>query len=185
MSAPREPEEPHAPFEFLGGERKWKGRIASVHVERFRHADGEEVERERVEHPGAVAVVAIDATHVWMVRQPREPVREPGLLEIPAGKLDVHGEPPLETARRELAEEIGKAAATWRHLTSFYASPGFSDEEIHVYLASDLADVEAQAEEHERIAIVPWPLERLGELIAQCRDGKSLIGLLLLERLLR
>jgi len=172
-----------APFERIGGELVWQGRIAGVRVERFRHADGEEVEREVVSHPGAVAIVAHDGRHVWMVRQPREAVGEPGLLEIPAGKLDVDGEPPLATARRELAEEIGRTAAEWRELVGFYASPGFSDELIHVFLATGLADAGAAhvAEEEERIEVVPWPLADLDALIAQVRDGKSLVGLLWLR----
>ena len=176
-----------AGFEYLGGETAWEGQIASVHVERFRHSDGEEVTRERVGHPGAVAVVAHDEGHVWLVRQPREATREQALLELPAGKLDVADEPPLETAKRELAEEIGKVAEHWRELTWFWASPGFSDERIHVFLATGLSDAdgEHEAEENERIEIVPWRLERLDDLIAECRDGKSLVGLLWLRMLLR
>jgi 8-oxo-dGTP pyrophosphatase MutT (NUDIX family) len=173
-----------APFELLGSEMVWQGRIASVHVDRFRHADGEEVERERVGHPGAVAMVAHDGERVWMVRQPREAVREPGLLELPAGKLDVAGEPMLETAKRELAEEIGKTARRWRHLVSFWSSPGFSDERIHVFEATELKDIAdpRDVEEDERIEVVPWPLDRLDELIDACQDSKSLVGLLLLRR---
>jgi 8-oxo-dGTP pyrophosphatase MutT (NUDIX family) len=170
-------------FELLGGETVWEGQIASVHVERFRHADGEEVTRERVGHPGAVAIVAHDDEHLWLVRQPREPVREQGLLEIPAGKLDVAGEPALATAKRELAEEIGKVAEHWSELTWFWASPGFSDERIQIFLATGLSDAEdaLEAEENERIEIVQWPLAQLDDLIAECRDGKSLIGLLWLR----
>ena len=174
------------PFELIGSETIWEGRIASVHLERFRHPDGEEVTRERVGHPGAVAVVAHDGEHLWLVRQPREPVREPGLLELPAGKLDVAEEQPVETGKRELAEEIGKEAAEWRHLASFWSSPGFSDERIHVYLATGLrvaADRPA-VEEDERLEIVAWPLSRLDELIDVTEDAKSLVGLLLLRRLL-
>ena len=111
-----------------------------MRVERFRHDDGEEVEREVVGHPGAVAIVAHDDEHVWLVRQPREAAGEQALLEMPAGKLDVAGEPALETARRELAEEIGKAAADWRELVSFYTSPGFTDERVDVYPATGLSD---------------------------------------------
>ena len=174
-------------FEHLGTETVWEGKVASVHVERFRHADGEEVVRERVGHPGAVAVAAHDDRHVYMVRQPRETVRERRLLEVPAGKLDEEGEPPLETARRELAEEIGKEAETWRELTAFWSSPGFTDERIHVFLATDLrdaADAEpAAADEDERIEVVPWPLDRLDELIDGCEDAKSLVALLWLRRL--
>ena len=169
-------------FERVGGETVWEGRIASVRVDRFRHEDGEEVEREVVGHPGAVAVVAHDDERIYVVRQPREPVGVPDLLELPAGKLDEEGEDALETGKRELAEEIGKAAEHWEHLQTYWSSPGFSDEEIHVYLATGLSDVEADTEDHERIEVEAWPLERLDELIEQCADGKSLVGLLELRR---
>jgi 8-oxo-dGTP pyrophosphatase MutT (NUDIX family) len=168
-------------FEKVGSEVVWQGRIATVRVERFRHDDGEVVEREIVAHPGAVAILAHDEEHVWMVRQPREPVGEPDLLELPAGKLDEEGEEPLDTAKRELAEEIGKAAEHWEHLHTFWISPGFTDEQMHVFLATGLSDVEADADENERIDIEPWPLDRLDELIEQCHDSKSLVGLLKLR----
>jgi ADP-ribose pyrophosphatase len=168
-------------FERVGVEQVWKGRIADVRVERWRTEDGEVVEREVVGHPGAVAVVAHDGERIYMVRQPREPVGEPGLLELPAGKLDDDSEDVLATAKRELAEEIGKGARTWQHLTTFYSSPGFSDEEIHVYLATDLYDEHAEADENERIEIETVPLTKLDDLIRECRDGKSLVGLLWLK----
>ena len=97
-------------------------------------------------------MLPLDGERIWLVRQPREVVGEQALLELPAGKLN--GGEPLETAKRELREEIGKSAATWQHLTSFYASPGFTDEEIHAYLATDLTDDPLEAEENERIEIV-------------------------------
>ena len=168
-------------FERTGSHLVWKGRIASVKEERFRHEDGEEVDREIVTHPGSVSIVAHDDADVWMVRQPREPVGVPDLIELPAGKLDEEGEEPLETAKRELAEEIGKAAEHWEHLKTVFASPGFSDEVMHIYLATGLRDVEASTEENERIDVEPWPLERLDDLIDECRDSKSLVGLLLLR----
>ena len=168
-------------YELTGSREVWSGRIASVRVDSFRHADGEEVEREIVGHPGAVAVVAHDGERIYMVSQPREAVGEQALLELPAGKLDEDGESPLETAKRELAEEIGKAAAEWRHLASFFASPGFSDEEIHVYLATGLSDASAESGEEERIEIETYPLSSLDDLIARCRDSKTLVGLLWLR----
>jgi 8-oxo-dGTP pyrophosphatase MutT (NUDIX family) len=112
-------------------------------------------------------------------------VGEARLPELPAGKLDVEGEGPLETAKRELAEEIGKRAAEWRELKRFYTSPGFAEEEVHVFLATELSDALAEAEEEERIEIVPWPLEDLDGAIAECVDSKSLIGLLLFRELRR
>ncbi|MEA2404093.1 MAG: hypothetical protein QOE08_740 [Thermoleophilaceae bacterium] len=168
-------------FERIGSKEIWEGRIASVRVDTFRYDDGEEAEREVVAHPGSVAVVAHDGERVWLVRQPREPVGEPALLELPAGKLDEEGEEPLETAKRELAEEIGKGAREWRHLTSVYASPGFSDEEMHIYLATDLYDESADTDEHERIEIEAVPLPELDATIAACRDSKTAIGLLWLR----
>ena len=165
-------------FERISSEIAWEGRIATVRVDRFRYGDGGEAEREIVAHPGAVAVVAHDGENLYLVRQPREAVGEQALLELPAGKLDEEGEEPLETARRELAEEIGKGARTWEHLTSFYTSPGFADEECHVYLATDLFDEQADADDSERIELAVTPLAELDEVIAGCRDSKTLVGLL-------
>jgi 8-oxo-dGTP pyrophosphatase MutT (NUDIX family) len=155
----------------------WEGKLSTVRVDTFRHDDGSEVTREVVVHPGAVGVVAVDDEHVWLVRQPREVVGET-TLEVPAGKLDVEGEPPLETARRELAEEVGKAAESWSSLGWFWSSPGFTDERVELYLAEGLSDASAEGDEDERIEIVAWPLARLDAAIAQCHDSKSLVGLL-------
>jgi ADP-ribose pyrophosphatase len=165
-------------FERIDSRTAWEGHIATVYVDRVRYDDGEEADRERVSHPGAVAVVAHDGERIYLVRQPREAVNEPELLELPAGKLDEEGEGPLETAKRELAEEIGKGAKTWRHLTSFYTSPGFAEEECHVYLATDLFDQSAETEDNERIEIVEAPLAELDAVIDACRDAKTLVGLL-------
>jgi ADP-ribose pyrophosphatase len=161
----------------------YEGHIASVRVEEFRHPDGSTSVREVIGHPGAVAIVAHDERFVYLVRQPREAVGEDALLEIPAGKLDVPGESPLECARRELAEEVGKSATDWYEQKRTYTSPGFAEEEVTVYLASDLAEAEAEADEEERIEVVPWPLEDLDRAIAECRDSKSLIGLLIFRDL--
>ena len=168
-------------MERIGSETVWEGRIASVRVDRFRYDDGEEAEREVIAHPGSVAIVAHDGEHVYLVKQPREAVNEPELLELPAGKLDEDGEEPLDTAKRELAEEIGKGARSWSHLTSFYTSPGFVAEECHVYLATDLYDESAEADENERIEIVAVPLAELDDAIRDCSDAKSLVGLLWLR----
>jgi 8-oxo-dGTP pyrophosphatase MutT (NUDIX family) len=168
-------------FERIGVEEVWKGRIAAVRVERWREEDGEVVEREVVGHPGAVAVLAHDGEQIYLVSQPREPVGEPRLLELPAGKLDDDSEDVLATAKRELAEEIGKGARTWKHLATFWSSPGFSNEEIHLFLATDLYDESAEADENERIEVVDYPLDRLDDAIADCADSKSLVGLLWLK----
>ena len=169
-------------FESTGGETVYDGKIFRVRRETFRHEDGEASTREIVRHRGAVGVVAHDGESIWLVRQPREAVGAPDLLELPAGKLDVEGEEPLETAKRELAEEIGKAAEHWEHLHSFYTSPGFSDEECHVYLATGLSDAWAETDEHERIDVEVRRLAELDAIIDEVRDSKTLIGLLELRR---
>jgi 8-oxo-dGTP pyrophosphatase MutT (NUDIX family) len=169
-------------FESLGGETKWRGKIATVSIERYRHDDGAEVTREKVWHPGAVGIIALDGDRVWLTRQPREVVGATASLEIPAGKRDVPGEPPLMTAKRELAEEIGKQATSWEEIKSFYTSPGFSDERIWLFLATGISDcppeMAAEPDEDERIEVVPWPLDRLRDAIDECEDSKSLIALL-------
>jgi 8-oxo-dGTP pyrophosphatase MutT (NUDIX family) len=166
-------------FEPTGSEVKWEGRVVRAGIERFRYPDGTEVTRDKVWHPGAVGIIPLDDEHVWLTRQPREVIGASASLEIPAGKLDVPGEPPLETAKRELDEEIGKRAEHWEELLAFYTSPGFSDERVWLYLATGLSDgPKLPGDEDERIEVVPWPLARLDEAIARCEDSKTLIALL-------
>jgi len=170
-------------MERIGSKTVYEGRIATVRVEEFRHPDGSISVREVVGHPGAVAMVAHDDRFVYLVRQPREATGEDALLELPAGKLDVPEEGPLDCARRELVEEVGKSASQWQELKRFYTSPGFAQEEVTVYLATGLEDASAQADEEERIEVVPWRLEDLDGAIEECRDAKSLIGLMIFREL--
>jgi ADP-ribose pyrophosphatase len=165
-------------FERIETGDAWEGNVGKAHTDRFRHDDGEVVTRDVIDHPGATVIVPFDGERIWLVRQPREVVGEESLLELPAGKLDADGETPLDVAKRELREEIGKAARTWRPLTRFYASPGFTTEEIHAFLATDLEDDRAESDESERIEIVSEPVTRLDEVIRSCRDSKSLVALL-------
>ena len=169
-------------FECVGSETRYEGKIFTVVEETFRHEDGDEVTREIVRHQGAVGVVAHDGERIYLVRQPREALGLPDLLELPAGKLDVEGEEPLEAAKRELAEEIGKAAEHWEHLHSYYTSAGFTDEECIVYLATGLSDAGVEPDAHERIDIETRPLSELDALIDEVRDAKTLVGLLELRR---
>jgi 8-oxo-dGTP pyrophosphatase MutT (NUDIX family) len=168
-------------FRRIGGEDAWKGRMFTVRSERFEYDDGEESTREIAIHPGAVAMVVHDGEQLYLVAQPRESVDEQELLELPAGKLDEEGESPLEAAQRELAEEVGLAAASWEHLTTCYSSPGFTNEAIHVYLATDLSEVDVEPDEGERIMVRTFPLTELDGLIHECRDAKTLVGLLWLK----
>jgi 8-oxo-dGTP pyrophosphatase MutT (NUDIX family) len=163
----------------------YEGQIATVRVEEFRHPDGSTAEREVIEHPGAVAVAAHDDGHLYLVRQPREAVGEEALLELPAGKLDVPGESPLECARRELAEEIGMEAETWQELKRFYTSPGFASEQVIVFEATGLSECESEPDAEERIERVRWSLAELDDAISECEDAKSLVGMLILRERLR
>lgn len=169
----------------VGGKLVHKGPIASVRMETFEYPDGSTSTRQVVTHPGSVAIIPHDDRVLYMVRQPREPVGEASMLELPAGKLDVEGETPLECARRELAEEVGKAAGDWRELKVFYTSPGFATERCHLFLATELYDAEGEPPEYERIEVVRQPLDRLEEAIADCADAASLVGLMMLRELLR
>src|SRR5215208_8535841 len=168
-------------FERIASQQIWSGKIASVHVDRFRYDDGAEKDREVIRHPGAVVVIAHDGEALYLVAQPREAVGGEALLELPAGKLDVEGEEPLATAKRELAEEIGKGANQWRPITTFWSSPGLLDEEMHLFLATDLYDEQADSGEDERIEIERVPLAQLDDVIERCHDAKSLVGLLWLK----
>jgi ADP-ribose pyrophosphatase len=166
-------------FERIATQTIFEGKFFGVERATFRHEDGEVVERELVTHPGAVGVVVLDGDNLWMVRQPREAVGVPDLLEIPAGKIDGEGEDPLATAKRELAEEIGKQADHWESLGSFFTSPGFANEEIHLFLARDISDVaeRPEVEENERIHVEVIPLTQLDDILATNQDSKTLVAL--------
>jgi 8-oxo-dGTP pyrophosphatase MutT (NUDIX family) len=167
-----------------GSKLVYRGPIASVRMETFQYSDGSRATRQVVVHPGAVCIIPHDGRVLYLVEQPREAVEEPALLELPAGKLDVEGETPLEAAQRELVEEIGKSAGDWRELKSFYTSPGFANERVWLFLATELYDVPSRPSREERIEIVEFPLGEIDRAIARCEDAKSLIGLLLLRELL-
>jgi len=156
-------------------ETVWKGKLLAVTVERW---DG--YEREIVEHPGAVTIVAVDDEgYVAFVRQPREATRT-RLLELPAGTAEP-GEEPLETAKRELREECGLTGGTWTRLGGFWTTPGFTREYMHVFLAEGVEAGEAAPEEDEDLELVRIHRDdldltaRLGEV----EDAKTFGGLFL------
>ena len=132
-----------ADFTVVSSTPRFTGRVFSIRTDRLRMPDGTESDRDIVAHPGAVAVLALDeADRVVMVRQFRQPVGQL-LDELPAGLLDVDGEPALIGARRELFEEAALRADTWHVLIDLYTSPGMTDEAIRIYLARGLSDVPA------------------------------------------
>ncbi len=164
----------------LSSEYAYEGRVIKLRVDQVELPDGRHTIREVMEHPGAAVIVPIESDGtVRLVRQYRDAIGKQ-LLEVPAGKLDP-GEEPEHCARRELQEELGLAAGRLTPLTSFYSSPGFCDEILHVFLAEGLSpEVGVGEGDHEEfIEPVNRPLEPLDELLAELRDGKSIIGILL------
>ena len=156
--------------------RVFEGRRISVDVERW----GDH-EREIVRHPGAVAIVAVDADRrVTLVRQLREPARK-RMLELPAGTREP-GEKPLATAKRELVEEAGLRGGEWRLAASFFSTPGFCDEVVRVYIAEGVEETERAPQEDEEIELVRVPVAELRSLLPQIEDAKTLAGLLLYLR---
>jgi ADP-ribose pyrophosphatase len=162
-------------IEPVGGETVFEGKTFSVRVERFRYPDGDVVEREIVRRVDAAAIVAYDDAHVWLVRHPREAILQ-YVLELPAGKLD-EGESPLECARRELAEEIGREAENWAEFETYYPSSGYTDEAVHLFVATGLRETDVEPDTGERIEVVPWLLSDIDAAIAATNDAKTLIGL--------
>ncbi|HEX5396028.1 MAG TPA: NUDIX hydrolase [Candidatus Limnocylindria bacterium] len=160
----------------------YRGKLISLRIDEVEMESGRHATREVVEHPGAVAILAWDGERLAMVSQWRQ-AAQLTMLEIPAGTLDP-GEAPEATARRELAEEVSLAAATWEQGPSFFTAPGFSTERLSLFLATDLEPAEAQADDDEAIE-GSWLT--LDEALAAIDDGrivdaKSLAGILWLGR---
>jgi ADP-ribose pyrophosphatase len=153
------------------------GKHVDFVAKRYRHADGTEVEREVVEHPGSVAVLAHDEEFAYLVAQPREAVEEDELLEIPAGTLDHEGESEFQCAQRELAEEAELQAEEWRVLHVIYPSPGLLSEKVTIFEATGLSPASGERDEDEEIEIVRLDLAQLEQAIPQIRDATTVIAL--------
>jgi ADP-ribose pyrophosphatase len=169
-----------------------RSRILEFRIDTVEAADGHRSTRDIAGHPGGVCVVAIDSEdRVLFVRQWRHATGG-ALLEIPAGTLDRHDDGSIEdhagAAARELEEETGSIAESWRYLGAFYTAPGFTSELMHLYLATDLRAADEGGlgpDEDERLELRPVPF---GEAVAmaergEIRDAKSLIGLFWVNRL--
>jgi len=169
-------DEPLTP-EVVSSEIVYRGAVWDVRSDTVRYGDGEIV-RQYVEHPGAAAVVALDEEEqVVLIQQYRHPLRLRD-WEIPAGLLDVEGEPPLETAKRELAEEVDLVASRWQPLAALRTSPGGNDETVHVFLARGLSDAPqafARAEEEADMRVARIPLE---EAVSGVLEGRLTNGIL-------
>lgn len=164
-------------------DRVFDGGIVRLRISDYRRPSGVTVRREVLDHHGAVVMVPIEDDRILMVRQPREAVHEV-MLELPAGKLDFAGEDPLEAAKRELAEEVGREAGTWNHLGGFYTAPALITEFIHLFIATDLRPTDVRPLPEEEIEVVPVPISGIPGMIDRVRDAKTLIGLLRIARAL-
>ena len=136
--------------------------------------------REVVEHGPAVSIVPVSDGHVTLVRQERVPAGGK-LLELPAGGIE-DGESPLETARRELREETGLHGGDWVEVASFFTTPGFVDEKMHLFVATGLQQGEPDPDGSEELELVRVPLDEVPSLVEQIEDAKTLVGLLFLLR---
>lgn len=175
-------------YQLLDRERCYEGRVLSLYRDTVEMSDGSHAVREVIEHPGAVAVVALyDNDDVVLVNQYRHPVRA-RLDELPAGLLDVACEPALECARRELAEEARLAAGDWHVLVDLYTSPGMSGEAIRIFLARELrakdpaASFAAESEELT-LSVHRVPLEQAVQRVrsGEITNGPAVAGLLAAE----
>ncbi len=177
---------PKAPLKVVKSERRYAGKVFDLLVDEIEYPSGNRGVREVARHPGgAVVVPFLDETTLLLVRQFRYPTQEV-LYELPAGKLN-EGEDPLQCAKRELEEETGFTAESFRKLTAIYTTPGFCTEKLHIFLATDLRETKKgqQLEEGElNLTVERIPLETALAMIAsgEIPDSKTICGILLAER---
>lgn len=176
-------------LEVVASDLVYRGAVWDVRSDTVRYGD-DEMTRQYVEHPGAAAVVALDDDNrVVLIQQYRQPIKARD-WEIPAGLLDVAGEPPLEAAQRELTEEVDLTAERWQHLVSIHTTPGGNDEVVHLFLARGLSTVVTGYErEHEesdmRVERVPLADVIDGVLAGRLRNGILATGALAAAEVLR
>ncbi len=174
------------PRELLESQNIFKGAVFSVERDRLREENGLEIVREVVRHAGGAGCLPLfDDGRVALVKQYRHPARRE-LLEIPAGKIEA-GETPMECAAREVEQEIGFRVGRIESLADFYSTPGFCEERLHVYLATELEQSEQNLDHDEFVEIVYLPLSEAVAMAerGEFEDSKTIIALLLAARKVR
>lgn len=166
----------------VNSEKIFEGKIINLRVDTVELPNKKYAKREIVEHKGAAAIVAIDNDEIILIKQYRKAV-EDFLYEIPAGKLELN-EDPLNCASRELIEETGYCANRIEKLTEFYTCPGFSNEKIHLYKATELKQVGNNLDEDEFIEVVKVSIDEAKEMINQNKilDAKTQIAILYINK---
>lgn len=165
-------------FRIVGGEVVAETPFLRVEEMALEGPDGDVTPRSVVRIGGAVALVAVDGDEIVMIRQYRTPL-DRAILELPAGKLDVPGEEPRAAAARELAEETGFVAGNLELISRYFTSPGYSDEFVIIYLATDLkaVDMNRIGPEEEAAEIVRVPIKDIPQILPSVEDSKTVIGL--------
>jgi len=169
----------------MKSERIYEGKVVNLRIDTVELPDKKYSKREIVEHPGAVGIIPITADNkMVLVRQFRKAI-EKTLLEIPAGKIEINEEP-KETALRELVEETGYTCNKMEYVNEFYTSPGFSNEKVYLFLATELKTVEANPKDDECIEVETYEIPQLVEMVhrGEIKDSKTIIAVLFAEKLI-
>ena len=166
--------------EKIASKKLFQGEILGLFLDRVRLPNGKTAAREKISHPGAVGIIPVtEDNNILLVRQYRYPVGKI-TIEIPAGKID-KDEAPEKCARREMAEEVGAAGGDLRLLSSFYTTPGFCDEVLHLYLATGFSISANNLDQDEFLDIINMGLDEACEWIKEGRikDSKTIIAILM------
>lgn len=167
----------------MKSEKIYEGKMLNLRIDTVELPDKKYSKREIVEHPGAVCIVPINTNNeIYLVKQYRKAI-DKVIYEIPAGKIEI-GEEPKDCAIRELKEETGLRADNYEYIAEFYTSPGFCNEKMYLFIATNLEEGEATPDTDEYIDVEKYPIEKLVHMIeiGEISDSKTIIGIQMAER---